>query len=40
VGEVADIIAELVRIPLVKIDEKMAEVVCKTGEKNGVIATL
>ncbi len=40
VGEAADIAAELVHIPLVKIDEKMAEVACKTGEKIGVIATL
>jgi len=40
VGEAADIAAELVNIPLVKIDEKMAEVACKTGEKIGVIATL
>ena len=40
VGEAADIAAELVNVPLVKIDEKMAEVACKTGEKIGVIATL
>jgi len=40
VGEAADIAAELVNIPLVKIDEKMAEVACKTGKKIGVIATL
>jgi len=40
VGEAADIAAELVHVPLVKIDEKMAEVACKTGEKIGVIATL
>ena len=40
VGEAADIAAKLVNIPLVKIDEKMAEVACKTGSKIGVIATL
>ena len=40
VGEAADIAAELVNIPLVKVDEKMAEVACQTGEKIGVIATL
>lgn len=40
VGEAADIAAELVDIPLVKIDEKMAEVACKTGKRIGVIATL
>ncbi len=40
VGEAADIAAELVDVPLVKIDEKMAEVACKTGKKIGVIATL
>ncbi len=40
VGEAADIAAELVHVPVVKIDEKMAEVACKTGKKIGVIATL
>ena len=40
VGEAADIAAQLVDVPLVKIDEKMAEVACKTGKKIGVIATL
>lgn len=40
VGEAADIAAKLVDIPLVKIDEKMAEVACKTGKRIGVIATL
>jgi len=40
VGEAADIAAELVHVPLVKIDEKMAELACKTGARIGVIATL
>ena len=40
VGEVADIAAELVNVPLVKVDEKMAEVACKTGKRIGVIATV
>ena len=33
VGEAADIVAELVNIPLVKVDEKMEEVACQIGEK-------
>lgn len=40
VGEAADIAAKLVNIPLVKIDEEMAEVACKKGKKIGVVATL
>ena len=40
VGEAADIAAELVHVPLVKIDEKMAEVACNSGKKIGIIATL
>jgi aspartate/glutamate racemase len=40
VGEAADIAAQLIDIPLVKIDERMAEVACKAGTKIGVIATL
>lgn len=40
VGEVADIARELVDIPLVKVDEKMAEIACQTGKKIGVVATL
>jgi aspartate/glutamate racemase len=40
VGEAADIARELVSVPLVKVDEKMAEIACQTGKKIGVIATL
>ncbi len=40
VGEAADIAAKLVKVPLVKVDEKMAEVACKTGKRIGVVATL
>jgi len=40
VGEAADIAAQLVDVPLVKIDEKMAEVACKIGKRIGVVATL
>lgn len=40
VGEAADIAAELVDIPLIKIDERMAEIACQTGSKIGVVATL
>jgi aspartate/glutamate racemase len=40
VGEAADKAAEGVVVPLVKIDERMAEVACETGRRIGVIATL
>lgn len=40
VGEAADVARELINIPLVKIDEKMAEEACKIGKNIGVIATL
>lgn len=40
VGEAADIAAKLVKVPLVKVDEKMAEVACQTGSRVGVVATL
>ncbi len=40
VGEVADIAKKLVKVPLVKVDEKMAEVACQTGRRIGVVATL
>ncbi len=40
VGEVADIAAQMVNVPLVKVDERMAETACKTGQRIGVVATL
>lgn len=40
VGEAADQAAIGVRIPVVKVDERMAEVACETGARIGVIATL
>jgi hypothetical protein len=40
VGEVADIAATLVRVPVIKVDTRMAEVACKTGPRIGVVATL
>lgn len=40
VGEAADIATKLVNVPLIKVDEKMAEEACKIGNKIGVIATL
>lgn len=40
VGEVADIAARMVGIPLVKVDERMAETACRTGSRIGVVATL
>lgn len=39
VGEAADIARGMVRVPIVKIDERMAEVACHTGSRIGVIAT-
>ena len=40
VGEVADAAAEFVDVPIVKVDEEMAEVACETGVRIGVAATL
>ncbi len=40
VGEVADVAATMVDIPLVKIDERMAETACRIGARIGVVATL
>ena len=40
VGEVADLAAKTVRVPLVKVDERMAETACRTGSRIGVVATL
>jgi aspartate/glutamate racemase len=40
VGEVADMAAKMVRIPLVKIDERMAETACRMGSRIGVVATV
>lgn len=40
VGEVADAAAELVTVPVVKVDEAMARVACETGERIGIAATL
>ena len=39
VGEAADIARGMVTVPLVKIDERMAEVACNTGSRIGVVAT-
>ena len=39
VGEAADIARGMVTVPLVKIDERMAEVACQTGSRVGVVAT-
>lgn len=40
VGEIADIAAKMVKVPLVKVDERMAETACRTGSRIGVVATL
>ncbi|MBN1151934.1 MAG: Asp/Glu/hydantoin racemase [Dehalococcoidia bacterium] len=40
VGEVADIAARMVNVPLVKVDQRMAETACQTGPRIGVVATL
>lgn len=39
VGEAADIARGFVHVPIVKIDERMAEVACHTGSRIGVVAT-
>ena len=39
VGEAADIARSMVSIPLVKIDERMAEVACQKGNRIAVVAT-
>ncbi len=39
VGEVADMARSVVRVPIVKIDERMAEVACRAGSRIGVVAT-
>lgn len=40
VGEVADLASQLVNVPVIKVDENMAQVACKTGPRVGVVATL
>ncbi|MFW6056915.1 MAG: aspartate/glutamate racemase family protein, partial [Chloroflexota bacterium] len=40
IGEAADMAATTVNIPLVKIDERMAEIACKTGSRIGVVGTV
>jgi hypothetical protein len=40
VGEVADLAAQIVKVPVIKVDEKMAMVACETGIQVGVVATL
>lgn len=40
VSEVADTMASLVSVPLIKVDQEMAEVACKMGQQVGVVATL
>jgi aspartate/glutamate racemase len=40
VGEAADIAAKMIQIPLVKIDERMAEEACRIGNRIGIVATL
>jgi len=39
VGEAADVARSMVRVPLVKVDERMAEIACETGTRIGVVAT-
>lgn len=39
VGEAAEVARSMVRVPIVKIDERMAEVACRTGRRIGVVAT-
>lgn len=40
VGEAADIAAQLIQIPVVKVDQSMAQVACETGTRIAVAATL
>lgn len=40
VGEAADIAAQLIKVPVVKVDQKMAQVACETGSRIAVAATL
>src|SRR4051812_6257204 len=40
VGEVADVAATLVNVPVIKVDARMAEIACRTGPRIGVVATL
>src|SRR4051812_45475315 len=40
VGEVADLAATLVNVPVIKVDARMAEIACQTGARIGVVATL
>ncbi|MBN1856762.1 MAG: hypothetical protein JW846_07415 [Dehalococcoidia bacterium] len=40
VGEVATMAAKMVKVPVVKVDERMAEISCQTGPRIGVVATL
>ena len=40
VGEVANLAAQLVRVPVIKVDERMAQVACDLGTHIGVVATL
>jgi len=40
VGEAADEAARSVKIPVVKVDSRMARIACETGQRIGVVATL
>ncbi len=40
VGEAADLLARVVRIPVVKIDDRMAQTAVETGSRIGVVATV
>ncbi len=40
VGEVADLAATMVSVPVIKVDTRMAETACRTGRRIGVVATL
>ncbi|MGK2907897.1 MAG: aspartate/glutamate racemase family protein [Desulfuromonadales bacterium] len=40
VGEAADIAAQLIRTPVVKVDQQMARIACQSGKRIAVAATL
>jgi aspartate/glutamate racemase len=40
VGEAADVLASMVQIPVIKIDDRMAEIAVQTGKRIAVVATV
>jgi len=40
VGEAADLAAGIINVPVIKVDQRMAETACESGKRIGVVATL